>query len=95
MRLKDHVAITEIMFGSGYDEVHIWLDELYKPHLGFLHWKYRHHERAIEEKYEYGTIEYEVAIFHVLCDWFSHCRLYHIPKDEDEVILWLKDENLI
>jgi len=95
MRLKDHVIVTEIVFGNGYDDVHIWLDELYKPRSGFLHWQHRHHIKAIKEKYGYGTTKYSVAIFHVLCDWFSHCNLHHVPRDENEVISFLKEENLI
>jgi len=95
MNRKSHVMITELVFGKGYDDVHIWLDELFPKYRGFEHWKERHHLRAIEEKYSYGTEKYWVAVLHVLMDWFSHLRMYNLPADEDEVILWLNDCGVI
>jgi len=98
VRLKQHYLITKIFFGAEHREVHEWLDEFFEKyhasHRDFLHWKERHHHRAIEEKYE-SSIKRDVAVLHVLCDWFWHNRILAVPKDEDEVVLWLKDCGLI
>jgi len=93
MRIKDHIAIDNIVFGKGYDEVHEWLDELYPKYreegVPFLHWKERHHYNAIKEKYGEGTIEYKVAYLHIMLDWLTHFGKFLLPLNEEEVIYYL------
>ena len=95
MRLKDHVAITNIIWRDGYDEVHKWIDEMYPKYNGFEHWKERHHLEALKEKYGEGTVGYWVGAFHIICDWFSHCRLFLLPENEMEVVGLLEELMLI
>ena len=61
MKREDHIKITKMFFsGNGYNNVHDWIDELYKPYLDFAHWIERHNLEALKEKYKEGTEEYWV-----------------------------------
>lgn len=95
MNRKQHVQVTEIFFGYGYDKVHEWIDELFPKYFGFEHWKERHHLEALKEKYGEGTTEYWVGVFHIICDWFSHCRLVYIPENKEETVKILRELMLI
>jgi len=95
MRKKQHVVLTYIVFGQGFDEVHDWIDSDAKNWLGtvyspFRHWVPYHHKKAIDEKYQEDDIRRVVAYLHVVCDWLSHFGLWNLPLNSDEVqqLLW-------
>lgn len=95
MREKQHVVITFIVFGKGYDDVHAWIDSDAKNwhgtvHSPFRHWVPYHNKRAIDEKYPEGDVRRTVAYLHVISDWMSHFGFYEFPQDEEEVqeLLW-------
>ena len=94
MRLDDHLAISEIVFGRKCEEVHKWLDETFPKYLElgspFLHWKERHHIKAIKDKYKEDSLEYGVALLHVITDWMSHLRVFRVPLNEEEVVTELR-----
>ena len=87
MKKEDHILITKLVFGKSYDEVHQWLDECYPKYMGFEHWRERHHKEAIMKQYGKDShILYDVACFHVLCDFLSHLHEWMIPDTEQDVL---------
>ena len=85
MKLRNHELVTELVFGRPFTEVHVWLDEYYKYYRGFKHWEFRHHLKAIGEKWKLTDFEYGVAVLHILCDWLSHFRIAIVPANAEEV----------
>lgn len=90
MHPKQHGEITEFIWGKSYMYIHIWIDEFYSKYeeLGepYLHWAERHHLDAIRKQFGTDTIEFKVAVLHVLMDWYSHMKIFRIPKDRREAI---------
>jgi len=99
MDRKRHLAVDRAVFGQEFNQVHKWLDALFPKYVKtnpFLHWKERHHLKAVAKKYDEFSIESAVAQLHILCDLLSHFRLplFHIPEDEHEVLEMLQDLGL-
>jgi hypothetical protein len=92
---KQHVVITYMFFKKGYDEVHAWIDNTYRPNLGYLHWLNRHHIQAIKEKYGEDTVEYKVAFLHIMCDFLSHLGLFIVPKNREDCLNIFKDLGIV
>ena len=99
MRREDHLTITEIVFGEKYDAVHKWLDETFPKYLKignpFLHWKERHHIEAIQSKYKEDSVEYGVALLHIITDWMCHLTVFRIPLNEKQVLTELRGFGIV
>ena len=99
MDRKEHVIVTETVFGDGYDEVHKWIDSdagnwFNTGHSVFRHWVKYHNHEALKEKYGEGSIEFNVGILHIICDWMSHLNKFHIPETSGDVTKLLMDYEL-
>src|SRR5437016_757334 len=85
-----HVAESIERFGSGYGDVHRWLDEFAgKPPYGMKHRKKRHHLAGIEEvRKRWGDQAAQAARQHIISDlkmegWTESDG---IPKDEADYV---------
>ena len=77
--LKDHGDDCERFLGDRCEDVHIWIDELFRK-FGGLHRAFRHHRRGVETAAElFGERGRKAAIIHILRD----CG--HVPKHRDYV----------
>ena len=95
MQRKQHVVLTWMVFGEGYEDVHEWIDSDAKNWFGtvyspFRHWIPYHNIEAINKKYGMDFIRANVAYLHVVCDWLSHFGLWELPENSEEVeqLLW-------
>ena len=98
MDAKQHQRVDKAIFGKKFPRVHQWLDVFYAKYAGgkpFKHWIERHHLEAIENEFGHNTQQANAAIFHVLCDWYSHCGVLAIPKNREECENMLKQAGLI
>ena len=88
MKRKEHIAVDHIVFGKGFDEVHAWMDDDAKNWFGtrhsiYNHWLKNHSVETISEKYDIDTIEHQVALYHVVCDWLSHFGEFRLPMTRE------------
>ena len=95
LKIKDHVVVTFLVFGRGYDEVHKWIDSEAGNWLGtqyspYRHWVKNHNLKALDEKYGKNSVEYKVGALHIICDWLSHLGKVEIPESWEEVEVLLK-----
>lgn len=91
MDRKSHELITEAIFGKPFNKIHEWIDSEFANRQGYSHWQYHHHLQAIKEKYGEGTINYRVALLHIITDWISHWGKFCIPKNQEEVLKELNE----
>ena len=79
-------------FGDGFDQVHLWLDELfYDKKYGIHHRRVRHNKVGIEQvRRMWGDMAAEAAKQHILEDIRgTENRLadeYSIPNDEEDYV---------
>lgn len=83
-----HVWHSKLIFGKGYEEVHLWLDEFAgKPPYGMRHRRVRHHKAGIREAIKlFGEDAGPVARKHIESDlkndeWTEFDRF---PRDEED-----------
>lgn len=95
MNRKSHVIVTQTVLTEGFDDVHQWIDETYRPHLAYLHWLNRHHKQAVREKYGEDSWEYEVALLHIATDFLSHFGKFYVPENREECEAKLKELGVI
>ena len=88
MKFQDHCADSIRLFGDGFEEVHLWLDE-FAATLGARHRRKRHHLAGIQEvRRRWGDQAAEAARQHIVSDlkeegWQEHDR---IPADEQDYL---------
>lgn len=98
MDSKQHQRVDKAIFGQKFPNVHKWLEVFYTQHVGgnpFKHWLERHHLDAIHKEFGKNGMRAQSAIFHVLCDWYSHFGVLAIPKDKEECEQLLKDAGVL
>lgn len=98
LRRRDHEAITKILLGDGYTEVHKWIDALAGPFFDngcpYMHWVKRHNLKALRDKYgDQTSPEFMAGLLHIQCDLLSHFRTFTpTPKTESDVKKILKNK---
>ena len=91
---KIHEEITKAIFGSGYLDVHEWIDGAFDGTNGRTHWIHRHHEEAINQKYSNCGMRRKIAKFHVMVDWMWYHHIVFFPKKQQEVIDKLREHGI-
>jgi hypothetical protein len=68
--IEEHLTESITFFGTGFADVHRWLDEFAgKPPYGMRHRKLRHHQAGIEQvRHKWGDLAAEAARQHIISD---------------------------
>lgn len=91
MKFEEHCEDCVRFLGQPFEEVHLWLDELFASR-GVHHRKFRHHRDGIEEVRKlFGDAAMLAAYRHIVADlrmdgmW---CEELGIPKNEEQYKAW-------
>ena len=86
MRFEQHCVESIHLFGTAFEDVHIWLDAFAgQPGIGMKHRSKRHHEDGIRQVRErWGDLAADVARRHIISDLQQEGwkESDHFPKDE-------------
>jgi len=78
MKKEEHMKKAVELTGKPYEEVHIWLDEMFKW-FGGQHRRIRHNKNGVDYiKKKYGKEAAKVARQHLLDDGI------YLPPEEDD-----------
>jgi len=80
-----HEAVTMMVLGYKYSEVHRWLDGTYNGRNWRTHRIARHNRKAINKRYKKGSGKWMAARLHVVIDWLNSYKIFILPRDEEEV----------
>jgi len=84
-KFEEHCDESERLFGKRYEEVHLWLDELFWKGLGARHRCKRHHEAGIRQVVQlFGEEAGKAARKHVISDLKEWGWTEDDPFPEDE-----------
>ena len=89
MKFEQHCEESERLFRKRFEEVHLWLDELFYSDEGLRHRRIRHHEAGIKQVIElYGNEAGEAARQHIISDLkqFGWTEADGFPKDEKDYL---------
>ena len=89
MKFEDHCKESIIRLGEPFEQVHLWLDELFHEGLGARHRRKRHHQSGIEEvRRMWGDRAAEAARLHIISDLVMEGWKEgdHFPRDEADYV---------